>query len=413
MSMDIGLSARARIKQAVGCAGPTLRERLLESFFARCFGGLVYAQIWEDPDVDMEALAITPDCHIVAIASGGCNVMSYLTAKPGRITAVDLNPAHVALGRLKLAGAKHLDSWRDFYRFFGQANSPRNFQAYQDRLRPHIDAETRSYWERRVPSALGRRRIAYFNGNVYRHGLLGQFIGVAHIVLRAYGVDPRGFLRTRSIEEQRRYFETTLAPLFDKRLIRWATSFRMSLYGLGIPPAQYESLASAGAGDITLVLRERLERLTCGFDLADNYFAWQAFGRSYSETESGPLPPYLQRGHFETVRAHTDRVEVLNRSMTEYLQSCPAQSRDRYVLLDAQDWMNDTQLNDLWHEITRTARPGARVIFRTAAVPSLLPGRVNDAVLSRWRYEAEASRRFTAQDRSAIYGGFHLYVFEG
>ena len=160
-------------------------------------------------------------------------------------------------------------------------------------------------------------------------------------------------------------------------------------------------------------MRERLERLTCGFDLADNYFAWQAFGRAYSETGSGPLPPYLQSAQFDTVRAHADRVEVLNRSVTEYLQGCPAQSRDRYVLLDAQDWMNDTQLNDLWREITRTARPGARVIFRTAAVPSLLPGRVNDAVLSRWRYEKAASDKFTAQDRSAIYGGFHLYVFEG
>ena len=90
---------------------------------------------------------------------------------------------------------------------------------------------------------------------------------------------------------------------------------------------------------------------------------------------------------FETVRTNANRVEVLNRSVTEYLQSCPAQSRDRYVLLDAQDWMTDAQLNDLWFEITRTARPGARVIFRTAAEPSLLPGRVNDAVLGRWRYE--------------------------
>ena len=41
--------------------------------------------------------------------------------------------------------------------------------------------------------------------------------------------------------------------------------------------------------------------------------------------------------------------------------------------------MNDAQLNALWREITRTARPGARVIFRTAAEPSLLPGRVDDA----------------------------------
>jgi S-adenosylmethionine-diacylglycerol 3-amino-3-carboxypropyl transferase len=104
---------------------------------------------------------------------------------------------------------------------------------------------------------------------------------------------------------------------------------------------------------------------------------------------------------------------VLNRSVTEYLSGCADASRDRYVLLDAQDWMTDAQLNALWREITRTARPGARAIFRTAAEPSLLPGRVDDAVLGRWRYEEALSRALTIRDRSAIYGGFHLYVFEG
>lgn len=52
------------------------------------------------------------------------------------------------------------------------------------------------------------------------------------------------------------------------------------------------------------------------------------------------------------------------------------------------------------------------MIFRTAAEPSLLPGRVDPAILSRWRYEAEASRDLTQRDRSAIYGGFHLYVLD-
>jgi len=75
--------------------------------------------------------------------------------------------------------------------------------------------------------------------------------------------------------------------------------------------------------------------------------------------------------------------------------------------------MSDAQLNGLWSEMTRTARPGARAIFRTAAVPSPLPGRVDDAVLGRWRYDAERSRQLCAQDRSAIYGGFHRYVLEG
>ncbi|TIU60700.1 MAG: DUF3419 domain-containing protein, partial [Mesorhizobium sp.] len=48
--------------------------------------------------------------------------------------------------------------------------------------------------------------------------------------------------------------------------------------------------------------------------------------------------------------------------------------------------------------------------FRTAAEPSLLPGRVSNSLLDQWSYEAEASRDFSARDRSAIYGGFHLYV---
>ncbi len=124
------------------------------------------------------------------------------------------------------------------------------------------------------------------------------------------------------------------------------------------------------------------------------------------------MPPYLRRDQFEFVRARADRVEVMNRSVTEYLASCPAASRDRYVLLDAQDWMTDDQLNALWSEITRTARPEARVIFRTAAEPSLLDGRVDPALLERWHYEAAASQEFTARDRSAIYGGFHLYVLK-
>ena len=79
------------------------------------------------------------------------------------------------------------------------------------------------------------------------------------------------------------------------------------------------------------------------------------------------------------------------------------------MLLDAQDWMTDEQLNELWREITRTARPQARVIFRTAGETTILPGRVAPDTLRRWTYDAERSRILGYMDRSAIYGAFHLY----
>jgi S-adenosylmethionine-diacylglycerol 3-amino-3-carboxypropyl transferase len=75
--------------------------------------------------------------------------------------------------------------------------------------------------------------------------------------------------------------------------------------------------------------------------------------------------------------------------------------------------MDDAALNSLWREITRTARPEARVIFRTAGEASILPGRVASPLLNRWTYDAARSAEIHAKDRSAIYGGFHLYVKSG
>ena len=87
------------LKAAVHRAKAMSRAGALERMFTFTFSNLVYPQIWEDPIVDMRALEIGRGHEVIAIASGGCNVLSYLLDDPGRVTAVDLNGAHVALGR--------------------------------------------------------------------------------------------------------------------------------------------------------------------------------------------------------------------------------------------------------------------------------------------------------------------------
>jgi S-adenosylmethionine-diacylglycerol 3-amino-3-carboxypropyl transferase len=384
-------------------------EGLRERLFALAFSNLVYPQIWEDPAVDLEALALDGDSRVITIASGGCNVLSYLTASPAHITAVDINAAHVALNRLKLAAAMHLPDHLSFYRFFGAADTKANIAAFKQHILPHLDAATARYWNGRH-GVSRRRRIRRFSNNFYRAGLLGNFIGASHLVARLHGVNPRVLLGARDLDEQRLIFDRELAPLFSRRIVRWLVNRPASLYGLGIPPAQYKALAGDIDGGMAEVLRQRLERLACGFPLSENYFAWQAFGRRYPGADRAALPPYLDRAHFAAVRENASRVSVHHVSMTDHLAAAPAASYDRYVLLDAQDWMGDETLAGLWTEITRTARPGARVIFRTAGEATILPGRVPDAILSRWTYRGAESRALTQKDRSAIYGGFHLYV---
>lgn len=385
------------------------RHRLLDRAFAFAFKGLVYAQIWEDPVVDMEALEIRPDSRIATIASGGCNVLSYLTADPEQIVAVDLNTAHIALNRLKVVAAEHLPDYASFRRFFADADSGENIEGYRQYVRPHLDETSRAYWEGRDLS--GRRRIGGFAKGVYRRGLLGEFIGVAHLLAKLYRIDPRELLRANSLEEQREIFDRRLAPVFERRFVRWLLDQPPSLFGLGIPPAQFTALA--GEQHMADVVRQRLEKLACDFPVTDNYFAWQAFGRGYGKGEDMPLPPYLQRSHHEAVRERVGRVSVRHVSMTEMLENAPTGSFDRYVLLDAQDWMSDGQLNALWRAITTTARPGSRVLFRTAAAETLLPGRLDDAILDRWNYRAAQSEDLGRRDRSSIYGGVHLYVLKG
>ena len=399
------------VRDAVHRHDQISKQGLLERTFTFAFRGLVYAQIWEDPEVDMEALAITPDSHIVTIASGGCNVQSYLTANPKKITAVDLNTAHIALSKLKQQAALHLPDYESFYRFFGQADRAENIEAYKKHIRPHLDETSRRYWESR--DLRGRRRISGFKTGFYKKGLLGNLIGFVHLLAKIYRIDPSEILSAKTKEEQRAIFETKFAPFFDKKFLRWLVDQPAALFGFGIPPVQYDLLAADEEKGITQALKVRLEKLACDFELSDNYFAWQAFGRGYGDAPDAPVPPYLKRENYQTVVERADRVEVRHENMAVYLESMPAQSLDRYILLDAQDWMTDEQLTRLWSAITRTAKPGARVLYRTAAIPDVVKGHIPDEIMDQWEYAPqEQLDDWTRRDRSSVYGATHLWTLK-
>ena len=243
---------------------------------------------------------------------------------------------------------------------------------------------------------------------------VGLAVGVVPVLLggglsRLLGVNVSKLINAATLDEQRKIFDESISPLFDHWFLRWIVRHPASLYGLGIPPAQYAALA--GNQDVGLhgVLRQRVEKLACGFPIKANYFAHQAFGRQYDPAFSGGVPPYLEERNFSAIRSRIDRLDVRHASLTDVLAKAPSKSVQCIVLLDAQDWMNDQQLTALWRQINHCAAPEARVIFRTAASERLLPGRVPPDILSDWRYAAERSADLHARDRSSIYGGFHLY----
>jgi S-adenosylmethionine-diacylglycerol 3-amino-3-carboxypropyl transferase len=82
---------------------------------------LVYNQCWEDPAVDRQALALTPEDRVLVITSAGCNALDYALLG-ARVVAVDANPRQNHLLELKRAGIRTLD-FEPFFSLFGEGGS--------------------------------------------------------------------------------------------------------------------------------------------------------------------------------------------------------------------------------------------------------------------------------------------------
>lgn len=389
------------VRNSRGRDEATLWDRLFAFWFRR----LVYTQIWEDPEADLAALQLKPGATILTISSGGCNALSYLAANPAQVYAVDLNEAHLALLKLKLAGLRALPDYASFWQFFGEGNAASNAGLYRERLRPVLDDAARIYWDER--DLRGKARASYFTDGFYRHGALGHFIGLAHRLAGIAGIDLDALLTGDKASPARKEALEKLHSLFHGRLARLITRTPALLFSLGIPPQQRTLLG--GGQPLNEVLHQRLMNLIDVHPNATNYFAWQALSRSYVGPGYTCLPLYLQRARFAHMRSAADRVTPVHANLRAFLESQPARRIDAVVLLDSQDWMAAEEIRALWNAIDRAGNDGVRVIFRTAGADSPLEGDDLAPLRDVWRRDDAASTAGLAQDRSGIYGGFHLY----
>ena len=402
---------KALLNNAVNNTSIFSRKGFLDRLFTKWFDRLVYPQIWEDPEVDIQALNLSSDSNIFTISSGGCNVLNYLSEQPQSITVVDLNEAHIALLNLKLAALNHLPDYEAFFDLFGRADKGKNLDRYYADIEPHLDPKTRAYWAGKE-GWFGKKRITYFTDGFYRHGLLGNFIGFIHWISRRLGYDISKVMQARNLEQQKALFDEHVAPVFDTRLVKFLSNRAIVLYSLGIPPSQFDEMnqeSRANEMGMHHLLKERARHLACDFPLKDNYFAWQAFNREYDVKDKVAVPRYLKIQYFEAVRQSTKNVTVSHTSMTEKLKSMPDNSLDAYLFLDAQDWMNEEQLTELWQEVNRTSMDNARVVFRTAGTLSPLENKLPGHLLYNWSTDPFQNAKWTKMDRSAIYGAVFMY----
>ncbi|MFN0011355.1 MAG: DUF3419 family protein [Phycisphaerales bacterium] len=400
---------------AVRHARPLSKQGVQERLFAAWFNGLVYNQIWEDPRVDAAALQLGPHSRVLTISSAGCNALAYLAYGPQSVVSVDLNHHHLALARLKIGAVRSLPGHTELFDFFGCADDPRNVERFDRHIAPGLDADTLAYWNHRTGGALlgdaNARRVGWFTTGFYKRSRLGRLLGLIHKSLRAIGRDPHDLVRATRTSERERLFDEAFAPFFDLALIRWIGSSPLSVFSLGIPPSQHRAMHHEASGQLLAEYRRRTRRLFCAWPIEDNCFAWQAATRGYDRRggQVAGVPDYLRPADTDLIRSRLDRLETRLTSTIDALEGAAPGDFNALVFLDSQDWMPPAVIERQWRAIARVAPPGSRIIFRTAAAASPIEPSLPADLMARFVYHEQESRRFYNDDRSAIYGGFHLY----
>jgi len=354
----------------------------------RVFKDILYAQCWEDPQIDREAFNINSNDVVFSITSGGCNVLTFLLDNPQKVIALDVNPYQNFLLDLKISAFKML-LYEELLEFFGVRESKYRLRLYS-RLRPLLQIESARYWDGQ------KKKIE--KGIIHS----GRYEGYMRL-LKKIIVAP--LMSNKLIDK---FFDTeetsARAELFHQKLenIRWwfLTRIMLSrkLNTLLFDKAFFAYLDEKFSFGEHFA--KKAERAITTLPMKGNYFlSYILLGRFYSEEH---LPPYLRRENFDTIRSRIDRIEIVADNCEHFFSTLPDSYISKFNFTNIFEWMSEEAYVNLLKETIRIAKNKAIITYR-----NLLVFREHPASLAQNIYSLKrVAKLLHEQDLSFIYNNY-------
>jgi S-adenosylmethionine-diacylglycerol 3-amino-3-carboxypropyl transferase len=351
------------------------------------FGGIRYAQCWEDADVLLAALNAKPGGCYVSIASAGDNVLAILSRGPRRLVALDVNRAQIACLALRVAAFRGLEHG-ELLELMGSAASRRRLRLY-DRCRKHLDPEVRAFWD--------DRRSEVVRG-VGAAGKLEKFLHLYRTCVLPL-VHPRSrverLFRPRDRRGRQRFYDAE----WNNRRWRWMARVffsRAVMSRLGRDPQFFEY----AEGGISEHLLQRAGYALSVLDPAANpYLQWLLLGCHRSA-----LPYTLRPENFQAIRANLDRLDLRLQSIEEFIETPEASGLDGFNLSDIFEYMSEANAHRLLEKLISTGRKGARLVYWNLLAPRRRPERL----AHRLRPLEELARGLLRMDRAFFYSALNV-----
>jgi S-adenosylmethionine-diacylglycerol 3-amino-3-carboxypropyl transferase len=339
---------------------------------------LYYAQVREDPLLELTALRGCLDGTVAVVSSGGCTVLSLVVNGANRVIGVDRNCAQNHLVEFKAAAIVALTT-SEAVAVLGGASQP---AAQRLRIYAHIRDEltpgARSYWDARPELVAGGVINAGATERLYR--VVSR--AVRTLVHRPATINR--LLSLQTIEEQKKFYEA------EWNTVRWRLLFKLLcnrfVLNKTAVPTFFDYSENPNFSDHFLRIAERtLTTLPVG----DNYFLHHILTGRYPETAP---PPYLAT----SIASVVDKLTLVDAAFTEYLRTCPDGSLAGFSLSNICEWLRPEEVDALFAEIVRSARPGARVVFRNFIGWTEVPERWRETV----REDRQLGKDLLRLDRS-------------
>jgi S-adenosylmethionine-diacylglycerol 3-amino-3-carboxypropyl transferase len=346
------------------------------------FSAIRYAQVWEDADVLVQALAPLEDQTCLSIASAGDNALALLSFAPARVVAVDLNPSQLACVELRVAAYRTLEHG-ELLELIGSRPSTRRSALYQ-RCRKVLSSTAAAFWDAHtaeIEQGIGSA------GKFERYFKLfrTRVLSLVHSRKRVERLLAGGDIQRR---------EAFYATEWDT--LRWRLLFkiffsRFVMGRFGRDPAFFRYVEGSVADRILARTRYALTALD---PAANPYLQWILTG-----THTSALPFALRPENFERIRQNLDRLEVAHGSIEDYLDKHPDLRCDRCNLSDIFEYMSLENYRKLLERLIAASRPGARFVYWNMLAPRTRP----EELAPRLRPLDGLANKLFAQDKAWFY----------
>lgn len=347
-------------------------------------GRLMFTQSWEDPACDREALRPAPGETIVAITSGGDNVLGLLLHDPSRIITVDCNPSQNWLLELKMQAIGRL-THGGLLELLG-VRPPSRARLLYASLREGLTGPARAFWD---------RHLDWLDRGLLLCGGFESYFALLRRVLRVViGKDRLQRLFTLTPEDQQEYFRTQWNTWGWRSFVRLGCS--KAVLGNRLDRSWFQQASGIASFGVHF---ERLAAHAIGeLPARTNYFLAQILlGRYLDEYQ---VPDYLRPEHFGTLRDRLDRLELVTADIGDALAALPNASVDCFALSNVFEYSPPELFQRSLGELRRVARPGARVALRNLLAPRRLEGHPGFAV------DTPLGEHLRLADRGFIYSWF-------